>query len=209
MTTLLALDTATQACSVALLHDDAMTERFAIAPRQHTDLVLPMIEELLAERALARSALQAVAFGAGPGSFMGTRLAAGVAQGLAYALGIPVIPLSTLQIIAQTAYEQAGFSRVISAWDARMGEVYWGVYEVVDGLMQAQQSDQLSKPNEIILTEGAVLVGNAWPLYWEFESFEYYPHAQSLLSLAAPALAAGQVLSALAVEPVYLREKIA
>jgi tRNA threonylcarbamoyladenosine biosynthesis protein TsaB len=208
MTTLLAIETTTQSCSAALLHAGVVCEQFKVAPRQHTDLILPMIEALLTKRTLNKSQLQAIALSAGPGSFMGTRLAYGVAQGLAYALGIPVIPVSTLQILAQSAYEEHGCEQVISGWDARMGEVYWGVYSLENGLMQPQQPDRLSKPEEVVFEPDKQLVGNSWPLYWQRDYIDCYPHAASLLTLAKPLFDAEKVLSPMEIEPVYLREGI-
>jgi tRNA threonylcarbamoyladenosine biosynthesis protein TsaB len=208
MTTLLAIETATQSCSAALLHDGQVTERFEIAPRQHTDLILPMIESLLSERSVQRADINAIAFGAGPGSFMGTRLAVGVAQGLAYALGIPVIPVSTLQILAQTAFEEKGCERVMPGWDARMGEVYWGSYQLDNGVMQPLQADKLSKPEAVIIDTTSTLVGNSWPLYWQQDYIDIYPHGSALISLALPLLNAGQTHSPLNIEPVYLRDKV-
>jgi len=208
MTTLLAIETTTQSCSAALLHEGVVCEQFKIAPRQHTDLILPMIEALLKKRTLKKSQLQAIALSAGPGSFMGTRLAYGVAQGLAYALNIPVIPVSTLQILAQTAFEEHDCEHVISGWDARMGEVYWGVYSLESGLMQPQQQDKLSKPEDVIFDPDKQLVGNAWPLYWEHEYVDCYPHSASLLTIAKALFDAGKVLSPMEIEPIYLREKV-
>lgn len=204
MTTLLAIDTTTQSCSAALLHNGRIGSRFEIAPRQHTELILPMIEALLDESQLKRSDLDAIAFAAGPGSFMGTRLAVGVAQGLAYALQLPVIAVSTLQILAQTAYQTTGVESVLCGWDARMDEVYWGVYQLDNGLMQPCQPDQLAALDAVI-DPGAsyARVGNIWG-----DEAVVYPRADALLALAEPRFVAGDVVSALAVEPIYLRNKV-
>lgn len=201
--TILAIDTTTQSCSAAITHQGVIAERFEIAPRQHTELILPMIEELLVEMNLMRQELQAIAFAAGPGSFMGTRLATGVAQGLGYALDIPLIPVSTLQILAQTAYEKHGCRRVVCGWDARMQEVYWGVYQEQQGLMQPLQSDRLSSIKEIDSVESDyVRVGNIW------NDEVLYPHATALLSLAVPLFESGHTVSAMKAEPVYLRNNV-
>ena len=213
MTILLGIETATPACSVAVSisngDDVQYHSRFEIAPRRHTDLVLPMIDELLSELDVKRTQLDAIALGCGPGSFIGTRLAVSVAQGLGYALDVPLIPVSTLQILAQTAYAKHHYFKVITAWDARMGEVYWGVYHVQNGLMLPMQSDQLSSPHDVTLaTEGYALVGNAWSIYWDKPEAECHPHAEALLMLAQTRFAAGEAVSALEVEPVYLRDKV-
>lgn len=216
---LLAFETATNACSVALLHQGIVYERFEIAPRQHTALLLPMIADLLNEHGLSRKDIDAIAFGRGPGSFMGVRLATGVAQGLAYALGRPLIPVSTLQILAQTAYETYSVDYVISAWDARMGEVYWGVYELQEGVMMTVTPDALSAPADLIIKrEGAALVGNAWSTYaanFKTEVMaartcyaECYPRARSLVAIAQQLAAFHQTVSPFSVEPIYIRDKI-
>ncbi len=124
----LAIETATQACSAALLVGDALLERFEIAPRGHAQRILAMVEELLAEAGLAPGALDAIAFGRGPGAFTGVRVAASVTQGLAFGAGLPVVPVSTLQALAAGVRRRTGHDAVLAALDARMGEVYWGAY---------------------------------------------------------------------------------
>ena len=210
MTTILAFETATNACSVALLHQGVVYERFEIAPRQHTALLLPMIAELLERQELSRADLDVIAFGRGPGSFMGTRLATGVAQGLAYALDKPVVSVSTLQIIAQTAYETHGTDYAVAAWDARMGEMYWGVYQLQDGIMTSVSPDALSAPADLPeLPKEAVLVGNAWSVYGLDSAYpDCYPRASALLTIAHRQVSLGHVESAFSVEPIYIRDKV-
>lgn len=219
MKTILAFETATNACSVALCHEGVVYERFEIAPRQHTALLLPMIAELLDRQKLSRSDIDIIAFGRGPGSFMGTRLATGVAQGLGYALGKPLIPVSTLHILAQTAYETYDSDHVMAAWDARMQEMYWGVYQLQGGVMMSVSPDALSAPcNLTTIPKGAVLVGNAWSVYSEefvtgltagaLCHAECYPQARSLLTIANRLAGIGLVESPFLVEPVYIRDKI-
>src|SRR5690606_2310758 len=123
---LLAFETATEACSVAVLADGRVLERFEVAPRRHAELALPWAEALLAEAGLSRSQLDAIAVGRGPGAFTGVRLGVGLAQGVALALDLPVVPVSTLAALAARAPD----GRVVAAIDARMGEVYLGRYEV-------------------------------------------------------------------------------
>lgn len=216
---LLAFETATNACSVALLHQGIVYERFEIAPRQHTALLLPMIAELLNKHGLSRQDVDAIAFGRGPGSFMGVRLATGVAQGLGYALGKPLVPVSTLQILAQTAYETYGVNHVISAWDARMGEIYWGEYRMREGMMMPVTADALNAPNDVIVkSDEAALVGNAWSTYaTDFKAelmtartcyVACYPHARSLVTIAQQLVTLHQVTSPFSVEPIYIRDKI-
>ena len=121
---ILALDTSTEACSAALLIDTEIHQRYEVAPREHGALILPMIETLLSEAGCAPTQLDALAFGRGPGAFVGVRIATGVAQGIAFAADLPVIPVSSLAAMAQSVEH----GNVYSAIDARMNEVYWGAY---------------------------------------------------------------------------------
>ena len=124
MTTLLAIDTATEACSVALLHAGKMFSRYAVIPRLHAQQVLPMVRELLDESGIELKQIEAIAFGRGPGAFTGLRIAVGVVQGLAFALDKPVLPVSNLAAIARRAWRDQGADQVAVAIDARMDEVY-------------------------------------------------------------------------------------
>jgi tRNA threonylcarbamoyladenosine biosynthesis protein TsaB len=145
---LLALETATDCCSVALLVGDEVIEDHRLAPRQHASLILPMIDGVLAAAGVARQALDAIAFGRGPGAFTGLRIAAGVAQGLALGLDRPVVPVSTLAALAQAS----GAARVLAAFDARLGEVYYGYYtRGADGLVDADMDDALAPPEHVAL----------------------------------------------------------
>ena len=132
MTTLLALDTATEACSAALLHEGRLLQRFEVIPRMHAQRLLPMLEELLAESGLPLSAVDCLVFGRGPGAFTGVRIATGLAQGLAFSIQRPVIAISDLAALAQQAWRVYGAERVAAAIDARMDEVYWGCYQQQD-----------------------------------------------------------------------------
>ncbi len=130
---LLALDTSTEACSAALFIDGEIRQRFEITPKAHTKLLLPMIESLLAEAELKLSQLDALAFGCGPGSFTGLRIATGVVQGLAFGADLPVVPVSTLAALAQNRLPELAFV----ATDAHIGEIFWGVYQRnADGFME-------------------------------------------------------------------------
>jgi len=127
---LLALDTATDACSAAVWVDGVVHERYELAPRRHAALILPMIEAVLAEVGLRPAQLDAVAFGRGPGAFTGVRIAVGIAQGIAFAADLPVVPVSTLAAVALGVGRETGYARLAVALDARMSEVYWGTYAV-------------------------------------------------------------------------------
>ncbi len=146
MTTLLALDTATEACSVALLHDGKVLSHYEVIPRLHAQRLLPMIKTLMAEAGIAMSALDAIAFGRGPGAFTGVRIAIGVVQGLAFALERPVLPVSNLAVLAQRAWREHGVSQVASAIDARMDEVYWGCYHETAGEMRLLGDEAVMAP---------------------------------------------------------------
>ena len=121
---LLALDTATEACSAAVLADGEVLERYELAPRRHAALILPMIESVLAEAGLEISQLDAIAVGRGPGAFTGVRIAIGIAQGIAFAADLPVALVSTLAALALGTARDTGATRIAAALDARMGEIY-------------------------------------------------------------------------------------
>ena len=147
---ILAIDTATEACSAALYFDGEINQQYRVAPREHSHIILPMIDQLLAEAGIRVSDLDALAFGRGPGSFMGVRIAAGVTQGIAFAWDLPVVPISTLAAIAQTAHAETGATSVLSAIDARMNEVYWGAYRLSDdGCMELTGKEIVILPEQV------------------------------------------------------------
>ena len=163
MPTLLALDTATDACSVALWVNGKSYERFDVVPRRHSDLILPMIDALLAEANASLADVDAIAFGCGPGSFMGVRLATSVAQGLAFGLDCLVVLVSTLQGLAQAAYQVTKAERIMAGWDARMGAIYWGAYCLGEaGIMQVVKEDRKANtsvyPVHVALQSGNVYI---------------------------------------------------
>ncbi len=218
---ILAFDTATAACSVALLIEGEIHEQFAIAPQRHAELILPMIEKLLGDAGIGLAQLNAIAFGQGPGSFMGVRIATGVAQGLAFGADLPVIPVSTLQALAQTAWQETQCPDIIAAWDARMQAIYWGVYSLSEnGLMMAARPDALNPPEELQIPTDKkwLLAGNAWKIYHQqlasklnpdAQIADIYPQARAILSIAQVSLSEGKMRSALEIEPVYLRNDVA
>lgn len=219
MTTLLALDTATEACSVALLHDGKVTSHYEVIPRLHAQKLLPMIKDLLAEAGIELSAVDAIAFGRGPGAFTGVRIAIGVVQGLAFALERPVLPISNLAVLAQRAFREHGATQVASAIDARMDEVYWGCYREQAGEMCLAGVEAVLPPEVAALPDGAsgewFGAGTGWG-YAERLSLKPYamdagmlPHAEDLLALARFAWARGEAITADDAQPVYLRDKVA
>ncbi|WP_455808873.1 tRNA (adenosine(37)-N6)-threonylcarbamoyltransferase complex dimerization subunit type 1 TsaB [Pseudomonas koreensis] len=219
MTTLLALDTATEACSVALLHDGKVLSHYEVIPRLHAQRLLPMIKSLMAEAGIAMSALDAIAFGRGPGAFTGVRIAIGVVQGLAFALERPVLPVSNLALLAQRALREHGVSQVASAIDARMDEVYWGCYHEAAGEMRLLGEEAVMAPELAALPAHAsgqwFGAGTGWgyaeriPLSLTGHDAAMLPHAQDLLTLATFAWHRGEALPADDAQPVYLRDKVA
>jgi tRNA threonylcarbamoyladenosine biosynthesis protein TsaB len=217
---LLAFETATEACSVALYVDGQVRERFEIAPRRHAELSLPWAEELLAEAGIARSQLDAIALGRGPGAFTGVRLAIAIAQGIALALDRPLVPVSTLQVLALRA--PAGADQVLSSIDARMGEVYAARQVRVDGQWQLQGEEIVCAPEAVVLPEGSRWFGVgtgfgaadgllATRLADQLDGVDVQalPRASDLLTLAVPAFARGEGVAPERVEPAYLRNNVA
>src|SRR5450830_1545003 len=131
--TILALETSSELASCALLRDGRLTRRASNGVRTHSQSILPMVQELLSEAGIALADCDAIAFGAGPGSFTGVRTACGVAQGLAYGANLPVLPLVTLEAMAEACRAATGAVEVLAVLDARMSEVYWAQYRFIDG----------------------------------------------------------------------------
>lgn len=217
---LLAFELSTEACSVAVHVDGQVRERFEIAPRRHAELALPWAEELLAEAGIARSQLDAIALGRGPGAFTGVRLAIALAQGVALALDRPLIPVSTLQALAMRAPADAG--QVLAAIDARMGEVYVARYQQVDGLPRLQDAERVCPPQAVVLPEGVGCAGVGTgfaaaegaivvQLGTALSSVDAtaLPRASDVLALALPMLARGEAIAPERVEPAYLRDNVA
>jgi tRNA threonylcarbamoyladenosine biosynthesis protein TsaB len=231
---LLALDTATEACSAALLRGDLLTSRYAELGRGHAEQILPMVDELLREANLALRDLDAIAFGRGPGGFTGVRLCVSVAQGLAFGAGLPVIPVSDLRAVAQLALDQRpDANRVLVCNDARMREVYWGVFERgADGLAAAAGEEAVTTPADVPVE--ALLCGSAGPNAAQHTWIaagrglrayapladrvgvagvpmlgDLLPSAASVARLAAPLWQTGRTVAATAAAPVYLRDRVA
>jgi tRNA threonylcarbamoyladenosine biosynthesis protein TsaB len=216
---ILALETATEACSVAIILDDGQVlSHYEYSPRLQTQLLLPMVDELLAEASLTASQLTAIAYSCGPGSFTGVRISAAVAQGLAFGWDLPVLAISSLQTLAQTAYRLAGYERVVSMFDARMNEVYVAAYELQQGLMQALIAETLCAPDKlpVLKAELWAVVGNGG-VYAELIQqqltvktiqTEMYPHAYDLAVLAQAAWQQGRAQAPELALPVYLRDSV-
>ncbi len=215
MSKILALDTATEACSVALYCDGEIRENFQVLPRLHSQRILPMIEQLLADAGLTLKALDALAFGRGPGAFTGLRIATGMMQGLAFGADLPVCAISSLAALAQQGQRLQGASKVLAAIDARMDEVYWGEFALVDGLMQPTGAEAVCAPEQVPLSDAEWGIGSGWQLVDRFGFAparldpEGLPMAQDIARLAVAELAAGRAVAAEQAQPVYLRDKVA
>lgn len=227
--TLLALDTATEACSVALLRGGAKTHLAQFAQREHTKHILPMVDEILAQAGITLHQVDALVFGRGPGSFTGVRIGAGIAQGLAFGTELPVIPVSNLAAMAQAAYVQYQAENVLTAIDARMNEVYfaqWQAQKVRSDFgefldWQPIIDEQVCSPSNVIKQvaqqhhENAVLAGTGWAAYPELNEANLgkateitLPSALYMLDLALPKWFAGETISPLEIEPIYLRNEV-
>ena len=221
---MLAIDTATEACSAALYIDGDISQQYRLAPREHSHIILPMIEQLLVEANLGIADLDALAFGRGPGSFMGVRIAAGVTQGIAFAHELPVVPVSTLAAIAQGAHDETGAVNVLSAIDARMNEVYWGAYRLsVDGCMELVGEECVISPERVTCPgeQDWCGAGSGWASYADrltaalapecltLKLPDCFPSAAAIARLAVSAYGAGRHVPASKAVPVYLRDKVA
>jgi tRNA threonylcarbamoyladenosine biosynthesis protein TsaB len=219
---ILAVDTATEACSAALLVGDKLFSRWEEAPRDHTRKILPMVQAVLEDAGISLSDLDAIAFGRGPGSFTGVRIGISVAQGLAFGAGVPLIGISTLAAMAQGAYRLDGAEQVLTAIDARMNEVYFGRYELIDGRMQLVGDEVVSDPVALVDVRGKLAgpvtcVGTGFETYGETlsgladelaVSQVRFPAAEDMLPLARAAWLAGEAVPVEQATPVYLRDKV-
>jgi tRNA threonylcarbamoyladenosine biosynthesis protein TsaB len=216
----LAIETATESCSVALWRDGQVSERSEIAPRRHAELVLPMAEALLAEAGLSRRRLDGVAVGRGPGAFTGVRLAVSLAQGLALGLDVPVVPVSSLAALALEAPDNG--APVLAVIDARMGEVYTAGFRREGGGVVALTPEQVGPAQAVVLPFAAAwnVVGSGWDTYAAALSARLpqaprwaegarYPQAAAVARLAAPRFQAGESVAPELALPVYLRDKVA
>ena len=217
---ILAIDTTTEACSVALYRDGQIRLRHVVAPRRHTELVLPMIDELLSEVGMPLSALDALAFGCGPGSFTGVRIATGVVQGLSYGAGLSVVPISDLAALAQQAIDIQECGSVLASLDARMGEVYWARYQAgADGLAVLADEEYLTPIAALPAPrdDDSYRAGSGWGVYQTGTGVELVssgvdatmlPGAAEIARLAAVRLAAGEAVAPDQALPVYMRPAV-
>lgn len=214
---ILALDAVTEACSAALWIDGETQQRYAVAPREHTRLILPMVDELLHEADLRLTDLDLIAFDQGPGSFTGIRVTMSVLQGLAFAARLPVLGISSLAALAQSAYRVHGAQQVLSLIDARMNELYRGVYHLQGELMQLLGEEGVGPLAALPACENCQLIGSGVSAASEAlrqagytrlieDELLRYPRAEYLVELAAAS--ADQAVAVETAEPVYLRNKV-
>ncbi len=217
-----ALDTCSERCSIALRYQGEFFNNSMMTQRGHSDVLLSMMESVLTDAGADIAEIDVLAFGQGPGSFTGVRVGVSVAQGIAFARDIPVVPVSSLAAVAQTAGESLGLGHYAVAMDARMGEIYCAHYYFDGKLANLMGEERVCPPNEFdIVNVGSVIgVGTAWQVYQTVltQQFgdrlsahydEYYPDAKSIITLANDAALRGDVLPAYQALPVYLRDNVA
>ncbi len=220
MVNILAIDTSTPACSVALSCGADVVSRFQLASRSHTQLILPMVDEVLSEVGQTLGQLDAIAFTAGPGSFTGIRIGFGVVQGLAFGADLPVLAVSSLETLAYTAVRRLQVSTngyVLPMLDARMDEIYWGLFQYENESLSRVTDDSLTSPEEVysmFSDSPHTVVGDGWNYADRIQLVPatvdsmLLPDARDTLTIALPKVVAGQVCSIDQVSPVYLRDKI-
>lgn len=223
---ILCLDSSTEACSVAVLRKNKTTyQRFMFAPREHTQKILPTVDEVIKEAQLTLSDIDVIAYGQGPGSFTGVRIGISIAQGLAFGLDKKMVGVSTLQAMAQEAFETLNHESVYCAIDARMGEVYYAHYVNHEGIMLLQEPEIVITPARLIAqlstlgnkrSNNTALVGTGWEAYPELmPSFEHahttnvlYPNALYMLAEATRLINAEAAVAPEMAKPVYLRDTV-
>jgi len=222
---ILALDTATEACSAALLLGDTLLARYEEPKRGHAELILPMVDALLAEAGVSLRELDCLAVGRGPGAFTGVRIAVSVAQGLAFGAERLIVPVSDLAALAQLAADRHGARNILACIDARIGEVYWGAFEVQpDGLVRSVAAEQVSAPMAVSVSPDLQWLGagSGWAAYPDLAARlgrsgatltacdgSLLPRAHEIARLAARDLRAGRAVSPEQALPVYLRDTVA
>ena len=217
-------DTATDALACALWSDGEIVEHHEMAPRRHADRVLSIVERLLGEAGVARDELDAVGFGRGPGSFTGLRVATGVAQGLAFALDVPAVPVSTLAAIAQGSLREHGSRNVLSVLDARLGEVYAGAFRARAGVMRPVGRERLCRPEalgaDVAGNDGWTGCGSGWGVFANALASglparpvlvepERLPRGRDVAALVLAGWNEGRAVSPERALPVYLRRRVA
>lgn len=223
MALILALDSSTDACSVALYADGELSASFELAAKSHTQRLLPMVDELLTGHGIGLADLDAIAFGRGPGSFTGLRICMGIVQGLAFGANLPVIPVSTLEAMALGHYRANPTSTdpVLVALDARMNEIYWCAYALAGDGVTALAQEAVIKPEALVGSTDLPVsphtfigVGPGWHypamqfLAPQSLQLDAHPRAEEMALIAARLWAEGKAINVLEAEPVYLRDTV-
>jgi tRNA threonylcarbamoyladenosine biosynthesis protein TsaB len=213
MPRLLAFDTSTEVLSIAVRHGDRLLEHTGSGGAASSATLIPLILRMLADAGLSLAALDAIAFGRGPGSFTGLRTACAVAQGLGFGAGVPLLPIDTLQAVAEDAHHRFGAARVVAVLDARMDQVYTARYDFSRPLAEAGEAELLA-PEQVVVPAGWSLAGNAFNAYGErlptaAVRHDALPTAAALLRLAPELLAAGRTVAPAEAWPLYVRDKVA
>ena len=216
--TILAIDASTEALSIALTHQGQQYCFFDVCPQQHSQRILTEIDTLLAKANCALKEVDVIGYCEGPGSFTGVRISVSVAQGLAFSAQKPVVGISSLAMMAQQAIEQRGVNQVVSAIDARMGELYVGAFENINGLATLVGTQQVVKPEALAVPfDAALAVGTGWQSYPDLahsvagisiDEHITLPNSQFMLALVAEQFAQGQQHSASEAQPVYVRDTV-
>jgi tRNA threonylcarbamoyladenosine biosynthesis protein TsaB len=218
MSIILAIETSTELASAALLYNGQLIARESAGVQTHSESILPMVQQLLAEAEFALARCDAIAFGVGPGSFTGVRTACGVVQGLAFGAELPVAPVITLEAMAQAALESVSANEVLAILDARMGEVYWAQYRHDASGWQQIVAPTLSAPHAVIPQGQVQACGNGLSAYaseFAAQAFasaglpQLMPHASQIARLGSIAVAQGRTLPLEQAQPLYLRNKVA
>lgn len=212
---ILAIDTATERCSVALRVEETFFERSVDTQRGHADIVLSMVDEVLREGGVRLASLDGIAYGRGPGAFTGVRIAIGVVQGLAFGAQVPTVGVSDLAAVAQQV--AAPNARILVCMDARMSEVYWGVFEVsADGTLSAASEERVTAPSAVAAEGVTVLAGTGFGAYPELQTRwpgtqvhgHLLPRAREISQLGAIVLQEGRGEPGTRAQPVYLRDQV-
>jgi tRNA threonylcarbamoyladenosine biosynthesis protein TsaB len=217
MSTILAIDTSSELASTALLIGDRVIARESSGVHTHSQSILPLVQSVLHEAGVTLAQCDGIAFGNGPGSFTGLRTACGITQGLAFGANLPVLPVITLQAMAQAARQQSGADDILAVLDARMGEVYWAQYRYVDG-WRVIVEPQLSTADQVKPLGNVIACGNGLLAYASaFDALSLHtgalpnimPHAVQIAELGREALLRGEKMIAADAQPLYLRNKVA
>lgn len=216
MHTILAIETSTELASIALMHGGRTIAHESSGVQTHSQTVLPMVQRLLAQAGIRLADCDAIAFGAGPGSFTGVRTACGTAQGLAFGAGLPLVPIVTLEAMAESCRAASGSSDILVLLDARMDEVYWAQYRHENG-WRAVSGPALAAPSAIRAIGCPVVCGNGLVVYAAaFDMLpctdrrpQVMPHATQVARLARAAFEAGATVAPRDAQPIYLRNKVA